>query len=235
MRLEPSGRREFLKLAAASTAGLLAGGCGWEGGGFWKVLRWWERPNELFQRALFDPDRLAREYPVGREGMDFPHYFISPRVPTADAASWRLQVGGAVARPLALSLADLMRLPRTSVRVRHYCIEGWTAVAQWTGVRLSEIAALVRPDAAAEFAEFRSFDSGYWSSWDRESALHPQTLIAYGMNGDALVPGHGAPARLYSNLKYGYKSVKYLTEVNFLPVNTGGYWEEKGYEWYAGL
>ncbi len=228
-------RRRFLKLAGASAAGLLAGGCGWHGEPVWGALRWWERPTELLQRAIADPHRLAKEQPEGRESARFPQYFISPRLPTVDVMAWRLQVGGSVASPLSLSLGELMRLPRTTVRVRHYCIEGWTAVAEWTGVRVSELARAARADPAAEFVEFRSFDSGYWSSWDRESALHPQTLIAYGMNGDALMPGHGAPARLYSNLKYGYKSVKYLTQVNFLPRNTGGYYEERGYEWYAAL
>jgi DMSO/TMAO reductase YedYZ molybdopterin-dependent catalytic subunit len=229
------GRREFLKLAAASTAGLLVGGCGWEGGPLKKVLRWWERPNEILQRALTDPHRFAKELPEGREGARFPQYFISPRLPTVDVASWRLKVGGAVGNPLGLSLHDLMRLPRSTIRVRHYCVEGWTAVAEWTGVPVAELAVAAKADPAAGFVEFRSFDSGYWSSWDRESALHPQSLIAYGMNGGPLMPGHGAPARLYSNRKYGYKSVKYLTEVNFWPVSTGGYYENLGYEWYAGL
>ena len=95
--------------------------------------------------------------------------------------------------------------------------------------------------ADTDYVEFRSFDApddasrGYWSSWDRESALHPQTLIAIGLNGSWLTPGHGAPARLYSNLKYGYKSVKYLTDIRFVPESTGGYWEDKGYDWYAAL
>jgi DMSO/TMAO reductase YedYZ molybdopterin-dependent catalytic subunit len=227
-------RRSFLKLAAASAAGLLAAGCGWDGGRFGSVLRAWEEPNAALQRLLVS-DRASREFPEGRESGRMPQYFISPRVPTVDVAAWRLAVGGSVANPVRLSLHDLMRLPRRTMRVRHYCVEGWTAVAEWTGVPLAEIAALVRPAPGARFVEFRSFDSGYWSSWDLESALHPQTLVAYGMNGRALPPGHGAPARLYSNRKYGYKSVKYLTDVNFLPVNTGGYYERMGYEWYAAL
>lgn len=231
------GRRAFLRGAAAAGAGLLAGasGCGWNGGQFWNVLRAWETPNRVLQEALFRPGQLARTYPAGRETERIPQYFISPTVPRADVATWRLRVGGAVASPLAFTLDDLMQLPRTTLRVRHYCIEGWTAVASWTGVRVRDLARVVRPGQDARYIEFRSFDSGYWSSWDRESAFHPQTLIAYGMNGALLSPGHGAPARLYGNVKYGYKSVKYLTEVNFLPRRTGGYWEDRGYDWFAGL
>ena len=107
------------------------------------------------------------------------------------------------------------------MRVRHHCVEGWSAVAAWHGVRLRDVAGLVGADPRAPYVEFRSFDAGYWSSWDRESALHKQTLLAYGMNGAPLYPDHGAPLRLYSAVKLGYKMVKYLTEVNFLPERTG--------------
>ena len=195
-----------------------------------------ERANERFQRALFRPDRLAPELPQEDETPEgeFPAYFISPRVPIAPAG-WALTVRGLAARPLTLSLDDLRRLPGTSIRVRHHCVEGWSAVASWQGVRLSEVARLAGIDPRARHVEFRSFDSGYWSSWDLESALHPQTILAYGMNGAPLRPEYGAPLRLYSAVKLGYKMVKYLTEVAFLPSKGGGYWEDRGYEWYAGV
>ncbi len=119
--------------------------------------------------------------------------------------------------------------------MRHQCVEGWSAVAAWDGVRLSEIARLAGVDPRARSVEFVSFEPGYFSSWDRESGLHPQTILAYGMNGDRLQTGYGAPLRLYSAVKLGYKMVKYLLEVNFLPVRTGGYWEDHGYEWFAGV
>jgi DMSO/TMAO reductase YedYZ molybdopterin-dependent catalytic subunit len=195
-----------------------------------------ERVNERFQRALFRPDRLAPELPAGDEtpAGQLPAYFISPQVPIAPAG-WSLAVRGLVGRPLTLSLDDLRRLPNTSLRVRHHCVEGWSAVASWQGVRLSEVARLARVDPRARCVEFRSFDSGYWSSWDLESALHPQTILAYGMNGAPLLPGYGAPLRLYASVKLGYKMVKYLTEVVFLPARSGGYWEDQGYEWFAGV
>ena len=128
-----------------------------------------------------------------------------------------------------------MQLPRTTFRVRHYCVEGWSAVASWHGVQLRELARLVGADATTPYVEFRSFDSGYFSSWDAESALHPQSILAYGMNGEPLLPGHGAPLRLYAPVKLGYKMVKYLTAVRFLPRATGGTWEDQGYEWFAGV
>ncbi len=195
-----------------------------------------ERVNDRVQRALFDPNRLAPELGEEEETPleDFPQYKISREFPIAPAG-WVLTVKGLVARPLTLSIAELERLPRTRTRVRHHCVEGWSAVASWDGVRISELARLAGADPRARYVEFRSFDSGYWSSWDLESALHPQTILAYGMDGAPLRVEHGAPLRLYSAVKLGYKMVKYLTEVSFLPVRTGGHWEDQGYEWFAGV
>jgi DMSO/TMAO reductase YedYZ molybdopterin-dependent catalytic subunit len=133
------------------------------------------------------------------------------------------------------SMEQLKRLPAAEMRVQHHCVEGWSAVASWHGVRLSEIARIVGVSAHVKYVEFRSFDSNYWSSWDLGSALHPQTLLAYGMNGHELYPDHGAPLRVYSAVKLGYKNVKYLTEVNFLADKTGGYWENQGYDWFGGV
>ncbi|RJS21336.1 molybdopterin-binding protein [Corallococcus sp. H22C18031201] len=195
-----------------------------------------ERFNLRAQRALFDPERLAPEEPLSAltPPEHFPAYFISPQLPRAPA-SWALKVGGLVARPSVLTVEDLRRLPRADLRVRHHCVEGWSAVASWHGVRVRDVAEAVGADPRAGYVEFRSFDLGYASSWDRPSAMHAQTLLAYGMNGEPLPTAHGAPLRLYSAVKLGYKMVKYLTEVNFLPEPTGGYWEDQGYEWFAGV
>jgi DMSO/TMAO reductase YedYZ molybdopterin-dependent catalytic subunit len=195
-----------------------------------------EHWNERVQRLLFSPDRLAREPPpnASTPAGHFPSYFISDAVPIAPQG-WALRVGGMVARPATFTLAELERMPRTDLRVRHYCVEGWSAVASWHGVRLRDLAERVGADPRAPYLEFRSFDAGYYSTWDRSSALHPQSILAYGMNGELLAPAYGAPLRLYSAVKLGYKMVKYLTEVNFLPARTEGYWEDRGYEWFAGV
>jgi DMSO/TMAO reductase YedYZ molybdopterin-dependent catalytic subunit len=195
-----------------------------------------ERFNARVEAALFDPGRLApappQEQLTSLEA--FPDYFISPTVPLMPPG-WVLRVGGLVARPRTFTLEELLRLPRMDLRVRHYCVEGWSAVASWHGVPLRELARVVGADPRAPCLEFRSFDSGYWSTWDAPSALHPQSLLAYGMNGEPLLPGHGAPLRLYAPVKLGYKMVKYLTEVNWVPQTRGGFWEDQGYEWYAGV
>ena len=140
-----------------------------------------------------------------------------------------------VAKPLTLSLDQLTRLPSTTLRLNHYCVEGWTAVATWTGVRLSALAALVQPHSDAQYVDFQSFDDDYHESWDLPSAMHPQTLVAYGMDGHWLGAPHGGPARVFSPVKLGYKNTKYLTKIVFLPQRNGGYWSDQGYEWYGGV
>jgi len=199
-------------------------------------LRGMLRVNERFEGLLFSPSRLAPEAPekdLTPEGA-FPSYFIADTMPFPPAG-WSLKVGGMVAHPGVFTLEQLKAMPRSDIRVRHHCVEGWSAVAAWHGLRLSELARAVGIDPRVRYAEFRSFDENYWSSWDLGSALHPQTLLAYGMNGHDLHPDHGAPVRVYSAIKLGYKNVKYLTEVNFLPSRTGGYWEDQGYDWFAGV
>ena len=199
-------------------------------------LQWMGRWNERVERILFGAERRAPELPPEETTPveAFPSYFISDDLPIAPAG-WVLTVGGLVARPTTFSVAQLQQMARTDMRVRHHCVEGWSAVAAWHGVRLRDVADLVGADPRAPYVEFRSFDAGYWSSWDRASALHPQTLLAYGMNGTPLSPDHGAPLRVYSAVKLGYKMVKYLTEVHFLAERTGGYWEDQGYEWFGGV
>lgn len=192
--------------------------------------------NEKVESLIFSPSRLAPELPASETTPknQFPSYFISETMPTVPD-NWTLAVGGLVERPLVLTLDQLRKLARIEVRTRHYCVEGWSAVASWQGVRVSEIARLAGLKAGVRYVEFNSFDEDYFTSWDLGSALHPQTLLAYGMNGHVLGSDHGAPLRLYSAVKLGYKMCKYLTEVNFLPNKTGGYWEDQGYEWFAGV
>lgn len=201
------------------------------------ALRYAERRNEGLERRLLRHTSMDVPESERLAGGAMPSYFVSPSLPLWDESArgpWTLEVAGAVRRPLRLSLEQLSTLPSIRQRVNHYCVEGWTAVVQWRGVRVSRLARLagLLPDAG--YVDFQSFDGDYHESWDLESAMHPQTIIAYA-SGDRYLPAsYGAPARLHSPVKLGYKSVKYLTRVVFMPERNGGYWSDRGYEWYAG-
>lgn len=230
-------RRKFIIGGLSLTGGLVA--CNSKGPqAAEKLLTLAEAQNEKLERGLiFRHSSMDRVREGAREGR-MPAYFISKRMPVWDESVrgvWRLEVSGAVKHPIRISLDDLQKLKRTTQRVNHYCVEGWTAVVTWSGVRMSEIARLVQPMPDANYVDFESFDSGYHESWDMDSVLHPQTLVVYGMNGHLLGADHGAPARLHSPIKLGYKSTKYLTRIVFTPQKTGGYWSDRGYEWYAGV
>ena len=118
-------------------------------------------------------------------------------------------------KPVRLTLPMLQALPAVSYTVKHHCVEGWTAIATWTGVPVATIAAMARPTPGARFLRFDSFDSGYANGWDLPSAMHPQTILAYAWNDRPLMMNHGAPLRLYSPIKLGYKLTKYLTHLTF--------------------
>jgi DMSO/TMAO reductase YedYZ molybdopterin-dependent catalytic subunit len=231
-------RRRFLTVFAASLSSALLTACNGNPRRAAKLLAFAERKNALVEEALFRHDAMNRVPRSARlTGEAFPKYFVSEHVPTWDPAvrgAWRLEVAGAVRKPVSLSLDELLRLPGVTQTVDHFCVEGWNARAAWTGVRVSDLARLVQPMADAGYVDFAGFDADYHESWDLESAMHPQTIVAYGMDGRMLGPGHGAPARVHSPVKLGYKNTKYLTRVLFMPRQNGGYWTDRGYEWYGG-
>ncbi len=231
-------RRRFLTVSAATFSSAMLAACGANPDSAKPLLASLEKTNEVLERGLFRHDAMNR-VPASAKlaGSDFPKYFVSKHVPVWDPAArgpWRLEVSGAVRTPLSLSLDDLTRMPHITQKVDHFCVEGWNARAEWTGVRCSDIARAAGLTADAGYVDFQSFDDGYHESWDMESAMHPQTLVAYGMDGHMLGIQHGAPARIHSPIKLGYKNTKYLTKIVFMPKQNGGYWSDEGYEWYGG-
>ena len=232
-------RRKFLAWGGIASAAFLAA-CNSRGPkAADKLLKYAERKNRVVERALFRHTSMDAVRPAAYDaGNKLPSYFISTTVPVWDESErgkWALEVSGLVASPMRLTLEDLQRLPRVSNRVNHYCVEGWTAVETWIGCRFSDLAKLARVSPEAHYVDFQSFDDDYHESWDLESAMHTQTVVAYGLDGKMLEPAHGAPARVYSPIKLGYKNTKYLTRIAFMPKMNGGYWSDMGYEWYGGV
>ncbi|MEO8579331.1 MAG: molybdopterin-dependent oxidoreductase, partial [Gemmatimonadales bacterium] len=230
-------RRDFLVRGSGLVSAAFLAACNADPKWADKSLRYAERKNLVVERKLFRHTSMdvvrKGAYDAGNK---LPSYYVSPTVPVWDDSvrgKWALDVSGLVENPVRLTLEDLQKLPRVSNRVNHYCVEGWTAVETWTGVSFSELARLVRPQPNARYVDFQSFDDDYHESWDIESAMHPQTVVAYGLDGKMLEPAHGAPARLFSPIKLGYKNTKYLTRIVFMPVMNGGYWTDRGYEWYG--
>jgi len=231
-------RRAFLRLGIAAGSATLAAACGWDGGDLVRPrLLSISRLNDwMGEKVLFSPTRLARTYDASERSVSLPSYYISDHTPVLqDPAAWRLTVDGLVATPLSLTLDDLMRMPRTSYTVKHHCVEGWTAIATWAGVPVSAIVQRAAPRPGARYILFKSFDADYSNGWDLASALHPQTILAYAMNDNPLPPAHGAPLRLYSPTKLGYKLTKYLVSMSFTDSRPGGYWEDQGYPWLGGI
>ncbi len=231
-------RRDFLRLGTLTLGGALLTACNSTGPAW--ADRWLntaEKQNERVERWLFSHTSINKGSPNAKlAGDKFPSYFISDTVPKWDYAArpWFLEISGAVRKPMKMTMAELMSVSSKRQRVDHFCVEGWTAVEILTGAPMTEIARIVQPTSDAQYVDFASFDKDYHESWDMESALHPQTVIAYAKEDMLLTPAYGAPARVYSPTKLGYKNTKYLTKIVFMPQRNGGYWTDLGYEWYGG-
>ena len=198
------------------------------------------------QRLLMSHHSLAREFnrsdiskvfPVNGEP---PENEMYQRLMAGEFADWRLTVDGLVARPMRLSLAELKRLPSRTQITHQACEEGWSFIAEWTGVPLSDVLNLAGVRREAKYVVFFPFDAN-WDSLDMDDAWHSQTLLAYAMNGQELPAPHGAPVRLRVARQLGYKSVKYLSRITATDTlkdigsGLGSISPEIGYSWYAGI
>lgn len=221
-----------------------------------QALRMAEGLTRRTQRLILPREALAPEYGRADISPDFKaNGSIDPAaadylaLKQAGFATWRLEIDGLVDRPLSLSLADLRsRPPRTQI-TKHDCVEGWTSIAEWTGAPLAALLDEAGLKPEARYLVFHCFDAldqtedgdRYYESIDLVDARHPQTILAYDMNGEALPVPHGAPLRLRVERQLGYKHAKYIRRIeavasfDHIGGGRGGYWEDRGYEWYAGI
>lgn len=228
-------RRRFLQLSGLSGIGLLLGGCGSTLFAE-RVGETFEPLNQRLETLLFKPQTPVPEFSPSAIEPDALLVNTFGETPRLNPATFRLIIDGEVNNPLTISMAELRQMPLTSMIIRHVCVEGWAAVVQWGGVRLPDLMRLVQPKTSARYVYFESAD-GYSESWDLASALHPQTLMAYQKNGQPLPVENGAPLRLASPIKLGYKQSKWVTRITLVNelMPSRGYWEDRGYDWYAGL
>lgn len=247
-------RRSLIGGAAAS-AGLLLSGCDKlaDNQQFRQILFSGEKMHQGLQRALTDRDALAPEFGADQMSPRFrTNGTANPNTPqyaaqaAAHFADWRLVVQGLVARPLALSMAEIRQLPARTQITRHDCVEGWSAIGKWGGPRLSTILDASGLRDQARYIVFTCADlyngAPYYESIDLVDARHPQTILAWMMNDRLLDIGHGAPLRLRVERQLGYKHAKYVQRIDAVASldgighGKGGYWEDNvDYDWYAGI
>ena len=227
-------RRQLLQWSGLSSASLLLGGCATSLLSE-QVGQTFEPLNQTLQGLLLS-QKPVPEFPTSAIEPDKLLINTFDMTPQIDPLQFRLQIQGEVDHPMQLSLADLQTMPPTSMVIRHVCVEGWAAIVQWGGVRLQDLIRLAQPKSNVRYVYFKSAD-GYYESWDLASAVHPQTLMVYQKNGAPLSIENGAPLRLASPVKLGYKQSKWVTEITLLRelMPMKGYWEDQGYEWFGGL
>jgi DMSO/TMAO reductase YedYZ molybdopterin-dependent catalytic subunit len=193
------------------------------------------RFDDRIQEALFSTSRLAETYPASAitTPFRFNAYYPEWQVRVVDPATWQLGVSGRVQQTKPWTLADLRALPQQSQITRHICIEGWSQIGQWSGIPLHSFLKRIGADLRAKYVNFTCFD-GYSTSIDMPSALQSQTILALDFETKPLAPEWGAPLRLRIPTKLGYKSAKNLQSIAVTNTYPGGYWENQGYDWFAG-
>jgi DMSO/TMAO reductase YedYZ molybdopterin-dependent catalytic subunit len=248
-------RRGFLVRGAAVGGAALLGGCDQlsQSPSFRDLLSKAEWLTKNVQRLVLTERSMAREYSEA----DLSRHFkangsTSVADPTYRAmasnafADYRIVMDGLVERPTTLSLAELRALPSRTQITRHDCVEGWSAIGKWTGTQLTPLLQSVGLKPDARYLVFHCADklgktSNYYESVDLFDAFHPQTILAYDMNGAPLTVPHGAPIRLRVERQLGYKHAKYVQRIEavssfaMIEGGRGGFWEDRGYEWYAGI
>jgi len=195
------------------------------------MSRW----NDRVQGWVFDPNRLAPEFPESRITMPFPFnaYYSMAKVPRVDGASYRLEVSGLVRERKPWTLPELYALPQTSQVTRHICVEGWSAIGKWSGVRFSDFLGRIGADLTAKYVGFKCADK-YYTSIDMPTALHPQTLLAFKFADRILPAEFGFPMKLRMPTKLGFKNPKHIVAMFVTNEYPGGYWEDQGYNWFSG-
>jgi len=257
MNQTPDGRRRFLARTVAAAGTLLVAGCERLSQSEWfpKMLGAGEKLSDAVAHAVTSRKSMAQEFAEADRSPTFRSNGTAE--PDTDAyrtlaagafAGYRLEVGGLVARPASLALAELRLLPSRTQITRHDCVEGWSAIAKWKGARLAALLEAAGPKPEARFVVFHCADpmaadgtEFYYESIDLEDAFHPQTILAYEMNDAPLPVANGAPIRLRVERQLGYKHAKYVMRIELVESfariagGKGGYWEDHGYQWFAGI
>ena len=229
-------RRLFLKQSLSVGALSLLAGCELtDDDRVQRVLGAMSRWNDGVQGWLFDPKRLAAEFPEGAITNPFPFnaYYGEDEVRTIDGAAFKLELAGMIREKKPWTLPELYALPQVSQVTRHICVEGWGATGKWSGLRFSEFLGRIGADLTAKYVGFRCADN-YYGSIDMATALHPQTQLSLRSGAGLLPPKYGYPMKLRIPTKLGFKNPKHIAAIFVTNTYPGGYWEDQGYNWFSG-
>jgi DMSO/TMAO reductase YedYZ molybdopterin-dependent catalytic subunit len=234
---EPS-RRLFLRGATSLGALAMLTGCDIvDGPTSENVLRVVSRFNDWVQARLFDPNTLAPEFPESAITRPFPFnaYYAEDEAPDIDGNDYALEIGGLVDNKKTWTLAELhqLSLPQVSQITRHVCVEGWSAIGSWQGIKLSDFLKLIGADTGAKYVWFQCAE-GYSNTIDMPTALHPQTQLTLKFDHKILPRAYGFPIKIRIPTKLGFKNPKYVTAMWVQNNDAGGYWENQGYNWFSG-
>jgi DMSO/TMAO reductase YedYZ molybdopterin-dependent catalytic subunit len=232
-------RRTFLRNGLSLSALTLLTGCDITNSspvdGFLRVI---SRMNDGVQGTIFRGNKLAKTFPESMAAKEFRFnaQYGEGGVPTINPETWRLELAGAVQNKQPWTLEQLKAMPQTSYVARHVCVEGWSMIGKWGGVPLRAFLEKVGADTSAKYVMFRCEDPiDYSSSMDMASALHPQTILCLTYLDQPLPPKLGAPMRLKTPIKLGFKQPKHIVSIEVTNQFPGGYWENLGYNWFAGV
>ncbi len=200
------------------------------------VLHWLSRWNDRAQAFLFNRRRLAPTYSESEAVRDFRYnaYFPIAAVPRLAAADYRLELSGLIEDKRPWTLERLYALPQQSQITRHVCVEGWSMIGKWRGAPLGSFLQRVGADLSAKYVGYYCAD-GYYGSIDMPTALHPQTVMAFGFANETIPAKYGFPFKLRIPTKLGFKNPKWVTTLYVTNRPTGGFWEDRGYNWFSGL
>jgi DMSO/TMAO reductase YedYZ molybdopterin-dependent catalytic subunit len=199
---------------------------------FARVTRW----NNFVQGVLFSDKRLAPEYPESMAVKNFRYnaWYHYDQAPVIDGADYRLELAGLIADKRPWTVPQLYALPQKSQVTRHVCVEGWSMIGKWTGTPLSVFLNRVGADMTAKYVGFVCAD-GYYESIDMPTALHPQTIMAFKLSDELLPTEYGFPFKIRIPTKLGFKNPKFVTAIYVTNRNPGGFWADRGYNWFSGL
>lgn len=230
-------RRLFLKQSLSLGALTLLTGCDvTDTTSVQRVLNGISDWNDRTQAAIFNPRCLMPTYPESAAVKDFRYnaYFGQSQIPKIDGASYRLNLSGLVDSRKPWTLDELYALPQESQVTRHVCVEGWSMIGKWTGVPFRTFLQRIGADTTAKYVGFECAD-GYYSSIDMASALHPQTFLTFKISDEILAPRYGYPLKLRIPTKLGFKNPKWITAMYVTNRFPGGFWEDRGYNWFGGV